>query len=182
VTTAAQRYNTWLASPVFSAESATEPVTLAELKTHINITHTDDDAYLTSLIPMIRDLFERYTGVGLITRTVTFTAYNMKGGLELPYGPVTTFTSMTDKAGTVITSDGYELTPALGFVQIVRPISEYLTIVYAAGYTNVTIPKGMKLDLLRLLAHAYEHRGDNTAMMGAVGFYASRHRRGGWFL
>lgn len=39
---------------------ATEPVTLADAKAHLLVDHTDDDAYITGLISVARDMAEKY--------------------------------------------------------------------------------------------------------------------------
>jgi hypothetical protein len=47
---------------------AAEPVTLDELKTHLRITGTDEDAYLTVLIAEARQEIEDATGIAFITQ------------------------------------------------------------------------------------------------------------------
>lgn len=49
---------------------AVEPVTLAELKTHLRITSTAEDTYLESLIKMSRQTLEDYLGRKFITQTL----------------------------------------------------------------------------------------------------------------
>jgi len=46
-----------------------EPITLDELKTHLRITGTDEDTYLTDLIAEARQEIEDMTGVAFITQT-----------------------------------------------------------------------------------------------------------------
>jgi uncharacterized phiE125 gp8 family phage protein len=47
---------------------AAEPVTLDEVKTHLRITGTDDDTYLTGLIAEARQEIEDATGIALISQ------------------------------------------------------------------------------------------------------------------
>ena len=47
---------------------ATEPVSLAEAKAHLRVTHNDDDAYITTLIKTARQGIEAQTGLGLISQ------------------------------------------------------------------------------------------------------------------
>lgn len=180
-------YNGWVSQPVFSAESATEPVTLAEAKVHMIISHTDDDTYITALIKQCRSAIERYTGVGLISRTVTAYLNNGKGNIELPYGPVTTFTSMGQKNGDAIVSDNYKIygTP---WTYIESPAQDYIKVVYIAGYTNATIPDDLKLALLCEIAYRYRFRGtekrEQKSMVlcdESIGF-AINHKRGSWLV
>lgn len=49
-----------------------EVVLLADLKSHIRVTHNDDDEYLTKLIREAREEFEDITGIALISQTWQF--------------------------------------------------------------------------------------------------------------
>ena len=49
---------------------ASLPLDLAALKSHLRVTDTDSDTYITSLIAVAVDVAERYIGRALITRTV----------------------------------------------------------------------------------------------------------------
>lgn len=46
-----------------------EPVTLAEAKTHLRVTYTDDDALIAELITAARQWFEEQTYRALVTQT-----------------------------------------------------------------------------------------------------------------
>lgn len=50
------------------AAPAAEPITAAELKTHLRITGTDEDTYITSLIGEARQEIEDITGLAFITQ------------------------------------------------------------------------------------------------------------------
>lgn len=52
-----------------TAAPATEPVTLAEAKSHLRVDGTDDDTLITELIKGARQLVEGNTGRSLITQT-----------------------------------------------------------------------------------------------------------------
>ena len=62
----------------FSSVSGT-PVTLAEAKTHLNVTFTDDDAYITALIAQCIDSIEQYCALSILNKTVTLTADIRRG-------------------------------------------------------------------------------------------------------
>lgn len=49
---------------------AEHAITLAQLKSQLRISHTEDDAWLTSIIPSITMAIEDYTGLCLITQTL----------------------------------------------------------------------------------------------------------------
>lgn len=59
-----------------------EPITLAELKTHLRITGTDDDDYLTQLIEDARQELEDTTGIALITQSWQLTLDRWPGARE----------------------------------------------------------------------------------------------------
>ncbi len=144
---------------VFSSESSTEPCTLAEVKSWAKVDLTDDDTLITELIKTARKQCEGFSGISLITRTVTAYIKNTAGDLELPYGPVVSFTSLTDVDGDAITSDNYILRGG-GFKYLVEPYDDYLVAVYTTGFT--TLPTQYKTGVLQQFTHLYENRGDNS--------------------
>jgi hypothetical protein len=162
-------------------ETGTEPVTLVEVKAEAKIGYADEDTLIMARIKQCRKAMEKYTGLSLVTKTVTAVVQNSKGNWEFVYGPLQSFTSMADKQGTVITSTGYKIYPGnTGFPWLESPTSDYLTLVYEAGYTAVTIPDDLKLDLIRLIVYMIRHRGDEeetTVMKKGLRLFAHAHRR-----
>jgi hypothetical protein len=64
-----------VARPVFSrleevTGPATQPVTLAEIKAHLRITHGEEDAYLTALIPVATRMVEKYLSRRIVSQQV----------------------------------------------------------------------------------------------------------------
>lgn len=57
-----------------TTDAAAEPVSLADMKTHLRVDHTDEDAYITALITSARMMVEEYTLRALITQTWLLTA------------------------------------------------------------------------------------------------------------
>lgn len=84
-------------------EPQAEPVTLDEAKTHLRVTDSNDDAYITTLIKVARRMCERYAGVSFITQTRVVKLDHfptcLTSEIELPYGPVISI-SGSDTAGT----------------------------------------------------------------------------------
>lgn len=78
--------------------SPTEPLTLTQVKAHLIITATDDDTLLTALITSCRRVIEEYCAISIVTKTVTLIA-DLCREWELPYGPVTTVTSVSTRTG-----------------------------------------------------------------------------------
>jgi uncharacterized phiE125 gp8 family phage protein len=101
-----------------------EPVTLAEIKTHLRgISHTDHDDLLNSLIQSAREYVETATNRALVQRTLAayFKDWPDNDTFYLPYAPLQSVSTIkyTDTDGTVTTfsSDDYEvetnLTPGM---------------------------------------------------------------------
>ena len=87
-------------SHTFTSESATEAVSLTEAKAHLYIDNgnSDFDTILTDLIKEVRQFIESVTAVGLVSRTVTL-YMDYYDEFNLPWGPVTSFTSASFKTG-----------------------------------------------------------------------------------
>lgn len=152
-------------SPIFDETGAVEPIILTELKAHLTITYTDDDNYLTFLITACRNAVEMFCNISIVEKTclIMIDAYCE---LELPYGPVQSFTSAYLKAGSgsltgqTLNTD-FEIDGPVGTFQrfIPRSLGRY-TLTYAVGYT--TVPPDLKLAILHECAFRYERKGDET--------------------
>ena len=81
---------------IVTSAPASEPVTTAEAKKQANIPHTDDDAYLDTLVTAARRLLERQTGLAFITQTleVAFDRFPSHC-FEIPRPPLQSVTSVT---------------------------------------------------------------------------------------
>jgi hypothetical protein len=189
---AAKPKSNYVHTPLFDETGATEPVTLAELKAHLNITYTDDNSYLTFLISACRMGVEMFCNISLVEKecTIMVDAYCE---MELPYGPVQGFTSASLKtaagsiAGQVLNSE-YEIDGEDGtFKHFIPHIGGRWTLIYDVGFTIV--PADLKLDLLRVAGYCYENKGDQplTSLQSgidrpkgldqALELFAAKHRR-----
>lgn len=145
-------------------EPDAEPVTLDEAKQWMRVDLDDDDALITSLITVSRQLCEDYLNISLCTRTVTATIRNDNGNIYLPYGPVVltdgvfTPTIFTDALGNAITEYRFN---GIEFPSLVFPTYGVMVIKYDVGYT--TLPAKFKTAILQQLAYIYENRGDVSA-------------------
>jgi len=94
----------------------TEPITLAELKAHIDYTASDRDDYLNALIAVSRRYVERRTERSLYTQTWQLALDSFPGNLGtivLPRGPVQSITTVAyvDSNGDdqTVSADDYQL-------------------------------------------------------------------------
>ena len=132
------------------SEEGDEPVTLQEAKDWCRIDVTDDDTLITSLITAARIICENYANLSFIERTVTAKIKNGLGGIQLPYGPVTSEIAFYDE-------DDTELTDYL----LKNGDGNEVTAVYSAGYDEENpLPGNLKTAILNQIAWMYENRGD----------------------
>jgi hypothetical protein len=154
-----------LIDKTFSSESATESISIAEVKEHLFIdsSNTTFDNDLTRLIKQVREWVEETTCLSLIGRTVTV-YINYFSPFTLPYSPMVTFSTASIKTGIAtyedqVIDDEFEIE--------VGRFTSYVgggrwKLIYTAGYTTSTIPYGLKLAVLNEIAKRFEHRGDNV--------------------
>lgn len=69
-----------------TADAATEPVTLSEAKTHMRVSHSDEDTLISGLITAARQWVEHFTGRSFIDQTwrLTLDAFPGHGASSLP--------------------------------------------------------------------------------------------------
>ncbi len=150
--------------PTFSSVSSTESISVAEVKEHLFIdsTNTTFDNDITRLIKQVREWAEEITGISLVSKTVEVIV-DYETSFGIPYGPVTTFTSASQKVGiaeyqTETIGEDFE-TEAGRFISYTG--APRYKLVYVAGYTALTIPYGLKLALLNEIAKRFDKRGDD---------------------
>jgi len=140
------------------APDVTEPVTLDEVKDWLNITFNDDDTKITALISQARSGVEMFCNISMVAKTLVMQA-DIYTDQELPYGPVAAITGVTYRNGTVYeayidyTLDGNLLCLAA---------AGRFRVTYTAGPMDMVSNASLKLDLLRIIAYLYEHRGDEA--------------------
>ena len=147
---------------LISEVSYAEPVTLAEAKLYLRVSHISEDAQISEMIRSARQHIENATGLSLLTKQVQLWFSNEGGFLQLPYGPITSSVTLYDS------TTGTELTdktvvggqhPVITFPRIAN-----MRAVYNVGYT--AIPTGLKNALMDQINHLYENRGAFDETMG----------------
>lgn len=152
----------------------TEPLTLAEAKTHLRVTSSDDDTYIEdTLIVAARQHAELVTRRSFITQTWTLYADEFLDLFLLPRPPLVSVTHVKyiDDDGAQQTLDAsvysVDTVSAPGHVYLAydqswpsaRPIRNAVEIEYVAGYgAAADVPLGLKQAMLLLIGHLYEHR------------------------
>lgn len=160
-----------------TAPPATEPISLAEAKAHLRITHDDDDAYIATLIKTARQSIEAQTGPGLISQgwSVFLDDWPDSGVIELPLAPVLDIADIKvhgddDTFAIIDPAHCYEdkvSRPARiilrGSRSWVAPgrVANGIEILLTIGFTSV--PEPLREAILQLVGHWHETRGDDTA-------------------
>jgi hypothetical protein len=137
-----------------AAVIVTEPVTLAQAKAWLKVTHDEEDDIISALITAARQICEGYTDLSFVERTVTAVVKNELDNIRLPYGPIGNVTSIDDGAGTAIT--GYTITGVAQKRLCYR--CSYAKVIYTAGYA--VLPQQFKTALKMQLSWMYVRRGD----------------------
>ena len=156
--------------------AARNPISVAEVKTHLRITGTDDDLYLTALIGAAVAYVDA-TGVlgrAMITQSWAQWVPQSPGWVRLAIGPVQSLTSVQyyDADGTLQTDtlgnfelwldgDYHVCKPKTGFSwPSAQSRGDAIKIVYVTGFgdDDTDVPAGLRHALLMLVAHWYESR------------------------
>ena len=156
-----------------------EPVTLDEAKAWLKVDGTDEDAIITMLIKVARQLCESYAGLSFIeqTRVVKLDRFTCSGDLILPYGPVTEVSGVTyidgDDADQTLAPEMYLLDTQSSLAKI-RVTDNWpdtnrslnnVVVTYVAGFEEV--PEVIKQAILMQVATLYENR--QNEVIGAIG-------------
>lgn len=177
----------WLPVTVTVAP-ASEPVTLAEAKTHCAVDGSDNDAELGLMIGAARTFVEEYCGIKLVSQTVVMRASSFCDLGHLPVAPLISTTSVTylDTAGAeqTLSTDVYEsvlvgLEPSIRLKinqswPSPRTATDALRVTATAGYSS--LPASIKHALLLLIGKWFDDRSVGEVPEG-VKSLLSNHRK-----
>ncbi len=169
---------------IVTTAPASEPVTTAELKTHLRIDVSTEDGYLDTLLAAARDMVESMTGRRMISRTEKLLLDFFPGCnvVVIPVAPVSA-------VGTIVTKDESDATTTFAssnyIVDISGPVAKIVLksgsswpdlgsapkpvnaveIQFTSGYANAAaVPAPMKLAVKLLAGHYYENRESSTPL------------------
>lgn len=182
-----------------TAEPTAEPVSLADVKLHLRVDSTDEDALILALIAAARRQIEAETGRALLTQTweLWLDAWPAGDVLEIPLPPLASVSSIkyydtADTEATLSAATYYvDAKSEPGRVALadgqawptttLRPING-VCVTFVAGWTaQGSIPTDLLAALKLLTAWLYENRGDGSAQSPerwprAVEWLCSPHR------
>ena len=166
-------------SLILTAPPAVEPLSLAEAKAHLRVTHGDDDAIISTLIVSARRRVEARTGLRLVTQGWSqFLDFWPAGGMvDLDVNPVSAVSDViiygdTDTASTIDAAhyflDATSNPARVVFRQGRNPSppgrrAKGIEVRLTAGFgLAAAVPVDLKQAILLLVADAFAHRGDDS--------------------
>jgi len=156
---------------------ASEPVTLQEIKDHLRILGTDEDALLTAMIQAAREYCEKYQNRAYITQTweLALDQFPPEDRIRIPLPPLQSISSVkyygTDDTEYTLPATDYQVDihsqpgrVVLGYGKswpsiTLRPANGVI-ITFIAGYgtTADEVPERVKQAIKVLVGHLYENR------------------------
>lgn len=153
-----------------------EPITLSDALAHLNVTHSEDNAYVSALITVAREYIEQVTNRALVNSTwKAFYDDFDTFALPMPASSVTHVKYYDDLGSAAVTVDSADYRtdlnalPALLYLaygkswpaSALRPTSG-VEIQFVAGYgaAGSAVPASIKHAMKLLIGHWYEHRED----------------------
>ena len=159
-----------------TGEPAEEPISLAEAKSHLRVTFSDDDSMIEEMIKTARKLVELWTGRALVTQTWEhfLNQFPFVDFIELPLPPLASVTNIVytdqDDADTTVDSSTYEVDSVSYIGSIDLKIGESwpsaalartnpIKITFVAGYgAAADVPENFKRAIYYMISQQYENR------------------------
>lgn len=162
--------------PGVTVQPTDEPLTLAEVKSHLNIDTSDHDTILAIHQKSARQEFEKLTGLRLMPQTLAVTVEAWPAEFWPQFAPLTSvgiaYTDVDGVTETLSASD-YVVRPYNGdaLLKVIRPAADaswpnlgddpQITLTFGAGYANAAaVPWTCKLGILVRTAELFQGRTD----------------------
>lgn len=144
-----------------------EPVTVAEAKAQMRVTHALEDDLIEGLISVARTEAENRTGRALIKQQWRQTQVPVNGRIQLQRWPVLSVVEVEDDTG-FLPADRYSLRAGDDAVLTVSGACGEVSVLYEAGYGEAgnVVPAPIRHWILAQAATLYEYR--ERIMPGAV--------------
>lgn len=139
--------------------TGSEPISLAQAKGYLRVSHDDEDDLIESLITAARQWAESYTNKAIVEQTVVAYYDAPQQDFELPLGNATSLTSVTN-GGEAVTAKLLVGNPSIVTIVGDVPVSvdekQSVVITYDAGFA--VAPKNIQQAMKILISDMYEHR------------------------
>lgn len=134
------------------------PITLAEVKDHVNVDFTDSDDKLTALLASAFREVELFTEKGLKTKTVRLSYTEINGTVQLPFDPIQSITTVTDLDNVAITD--YDVSGDL--TKLSAYSASGIKITYVCGFA--TLPQDLKNAVLDIVAIDFDNKVEDKRL------------------
>jgi hypothetical protein len=147
-------YNNVLSVEIIT-DVTSEPVSTADIKTHLRVQHSAEDTYIAQLAKECREELEEELNVAFAYKTIKVRVVNKQGSIRLPLWTHNgELIEITDQDGEVISEDAYEFYDGVLVTRFTDPVY----VEYTTGFS--TLPNKYKKMLKERVAYGYSHRGD----------------------
>jgi uncharacterized phiE125 gp8 family phage protein len=168
-------------SQIQTTQPSVEPLSLTETKSHLRVTHSDDDIFISTLIIAARRLVEAQFGICLVQQgwSIFQDEWPCDGIFAVPLFPVLNIVDLKvygdDDMASTIDPAHYYLDSASRPARIAlrqgrsfpapgrRTNGIELKLTTGFGATAAAVPQHIRQALLIIIADYYAHRGDETA-------------------
>ncbi len=165
------------------------PVSLAEMKAHLRLSQSEDDALVTGLVRTASALCEAFLGEALMQRACTAILPVSSAWQKLPLVPVQMIEGVqglpAEGAAFALAADAYAMdidADGTGWIRVLRPGSAgRVRASYVAGRAaaQADLPETVRHGIIRLVEHLYHENGAQAhgAVPAAVTALWQPHRR-----
>ena len=163
-----------------------EPITLEEAKNYLKVDTGDDNALITNLISVARELAETYTGLTFMSTSIQLVYDSAPSVIEIPYRPLQSVTTIetidVDGVTSTVDTDSYTVDTSgtmfmpgriylnSGYVWPTHRGFASFLITILAGYGDEAsdVPYSIRQAILVVIAHLYENRGGEGVVKARV--------------